>query len=355
MLKKLFFPLVFLCTIGFTSELPAAVLTSVPDTNDGPVVVNVSMLLADINEIDGASQSFNANVFLRIEWQDDRLAHNGKDMQKRKLDDIWYPNVQFANETWLRRSLSRIVRVSPDGHVTFVQRVVGDFSQKLNLSEFPFDVQTFNILLVGIGPDKDKIKIKPLNDHAGRIADNFSLPDWTVIEHSFDAEMYKPSEITPGYPAVNFTFTVKRKIGYYWLHIIMPLIFIVMMSMMIFWIPVQQSAVQISISTTSMLTLIAYRFAISHAIPPLSYLTRLDNFILISTLLVFFSLVHSLITTKLAHRRKEKLAIKIDWINRFLFPIIFAYTIIYVLVLPRNAENEAEWSLLIPTLIKLFN
>jgi len=351
MLKKLFSPLVFLFTIGFTSQLPAIELTSLPNTTDESVVVNVSMLLADVNEIDGASQSFNANVFVRIQWQDDRLAHDGKGMRKRKLDDIWYPDMQFANETWLRRSLPRVVRVSPDGYVTFVQRAVGDFSQGLNLSEFPFDVQTFNLLLIGIGTDDDKIKIKPLN---GYMADSFSLPDWTVIGHTFEGMMYKPTEITDEYPAVSFKFTVERKMGYYWLHIILPLIFIVVMSMMIFWIPVQQSAVQIGISTTSMLTLIAYRFAISDSIPHVSYLTRLDTFILISTLLVFFALLHSLITTQLAYRGKEKLAVKLDIINGFLFPVIFAYTIIYLLVLPRNAANEADWSLLIPTLIKLF-
>ena len=47
---------------------------------------------------------------------------------------------------------------------------------------------------------------------------------------------------------------------------------------------------------TSMLTLIAYRFAIDSQLPPLPYMTRLDVFILTSTLLVFFSLIEVVVT-----------------------------------------------------------
>lgn len=335
MFKRFFLPLIIVLTLGSLSLLQASNLTGMPDTSKGPVVVNVSMLLLNVNEIKGASQKFNADVFFRLEWQDDRLAHSNKDLQRKKLDEIWYPNMQFANEISLRSSLPRIANVSSDGHVVYIQRMIGDFSQVLNLSEFPFDKQTFELLLVNIGGvDKDKIKIKPLNDQAGFLADNFSLPDWHVLSHTLNAVIYKPSKVMPGNPAVSFKFVVKRKIGFYWLHIILPLIFIVIMSMNVFWIPTKQAAVQIGLATTSMLTLIAYRFSIAGTIPPVSYLTKLDTFVLISTILVFFALIQALVTAQMADKGKEELAMKFDLISRFLVPFIFLITILYVLVLP---------------------
>jgi len=333
-LKRFFLQLIVVCTLGSNSLLQASSLTSIPNTSKGPVVVNVSMLLLNVNEIEDASQNFNADVFFKLEWQDDRLVHSDKDVQRKKLDEIWYPNMQFANEISLRSSLPRIASVSSSGHVVYIQRMIGDFSQVLNLSEFPFDTPTFELLLVNIGGvDKDKIKIKPLSDQAGFLADNLSLPDWHVLGHTFDAVIYKPSKVMPGNYAVSFKFIVKRKIGYYWLHIILPLIFIVIMSMNVFWIPPKQAAVQIGLATTSMLTLIAYRFSIAGTIPPISYLTRLDTFVLISTILVFFALMQALVTAQMADKGKEKLAIKIDLISRFLVPFIFLITILYVLVL----------------------
>lgn len=337
-----------------TSFSQVEVLTSPPDTSNGPVIVSVTMKLLDINEIEGSSQSFNANVFFELEWVDKRLVHDGKSERKVKLDDIWHPNMEFANETFLRRTFPRIAYISPEGKVTFFQRMVGDFSQALVLNEFPFDVQTIELVLVAVDMlHSNYIQIKPLHDEAGYIGDSFSLPDWDIVEHSFNAVSYKPISTAVGSPAVSFKVTVKRKLGYYWLHIILPLIFIVIMSMTIFWIPPHQQGTQMGISTTSMLTLIAYKFAISISIPAVSYLTRLDIFILVSTILVFFALIHSIVTAQMVDRGMEKLAIKLDWINRFLFPSIFIYTILYILVVPRDEFSQVNWSLLIPALIDL--
>ena len=53
MLKKTFFTLILLYSLGSISLLQASKLTSIPGTVDDPVVVNVTMLLLDVNEIEG--------------------------------------------------------------------------------------------------------------------------------------------------------------------------------------------------------------------------------------------------------------------------------------------------------------
>jgi cadmium resistance protein CadD (predicted permease) len=80
---------------------------------------------------------------------------------------------------------------------------------------------------------------------------------------------------------------------------------------------------QISVAVTSMLTLIAYRFAIGSEVPKLPYLTRLDAFILASSLLVFLSLIEVMLTTKLATDNRTDLARLIDRRCRIFFPLAF--------------------------------
>ena len=53
-------------------------------------------------------------------------------------------------------------------------------------------------------------------------------------------------------------------------------------------------------------------------------MTRLDAFILVSTLLVFFSLIEVLLTTILDDKHQTERAKKIDRYCRVIFPIIFA-------------------------------
>ena len=46
-----------------------------------------------------------------------------------------------------------------------------------------------------------------------------------------------------------------------------------------------------------MLTLIAYRFLLGGVLPPLSYLTRMDHFLLASTFLVLVAIIQVAATT----------------------------------------------------------
>ena len=65
---------------------------------------------------------------------------------------------------------------------------------------------------------------------------------------------------------------------------------IVFMSWVVFWLGPQHVGPRLSVSVTSMLTLVAYRFLLGQSLPPVSYLTRLDYFLLGATVLVFIAL-----------------------------------------------------------------
>jgi hypothetical protein len=121
-------------------------------------------------------------------------------------------------------------------------------------------------------------------------------------------------------------------VQHYILKVILPLVLIVIMSWVVFWIDPTTSSSQISVAVTSMLTLIAYRFAIDSQLPRLPYMTRLDAFILISTILVFFSLIEVLVTTILDNNQQTERAKKIDRYCRVIFPVIFAVAAIAIFV-----------------------
>jgi cadmium resistance protein CadD (predicted permease) len=114
---------------------------------------------------------------------------------------------------------------------------------------------------------------------------------------------------------------------------ILPLVLIVAMSWIVFWISPEMAATQISVSVTSMLTLIAYRFMVDALVPRVSYLTRLDLFILGATLLVFFTLIQAVGATKLAKEGRLPLAEMIDRRCRIIVPVVFVGWFFWSLVL----------------------
>ena len=60
------------------------------------------------------------------------------------------------------------------------------------------------------------------------------------------------------------------------------------------WIAPTQFGPRVGVGATAVLTLIAYRFALGSLVPRVSYLTRLDIFILGATILVLLALVETL-------------------------------------------------------------
>jgi hypothetical protein len=225
-----------------------------------------------------------------------------------------------------------VVEIAPNGDVIYRQVVWGSFSQPLNLQAFPFDRQSFTVQLGALGYRADGVE---LVDDGGRktgVASHLSLPDWEVLGWKTEAKTYEPVPGKGGPPGFTFTFEAKRKQGYFVAQIIVPLILIVMMSWVIFWVDPKESGTDIGVAVTCMLTLIAYRFAIGKFLPVISYLTRLDYFILFSTFLVFASLVESVLTSLLARRKRMPQAIMVDRVSRVLFPAVFVLIIFQSLV-----------------------
>ena len=76
-----------------------------------------------------------------------------------------------------------------------------------------------------------------------------------------------------------------------------------------------------------MLTLIAYRFAVGAEVPKLPYLTHLDAFILISSVLVLLPLIEVIVTSTLAVKKRGDLARRVDHYCRAIFPIAYVAVI----------------------------
>jgi len=60
-------------------------------------------------------------------------------------------------------------------------------------------------------------------------------------------------------------------------------------------------------------------------LPRLPYMTRMDYFLLASTVLVFLALMEVVLTTFLAHHKRAPLARKVDRLARLAFPAAFLF------------------------------
>ena len=103
----------------------------------------------------------------------------------------------------------------------------------------------------------------------------------------------------------------------------MSVAIIAAMSWVVFWLDPKYVPARMSVTITSMLTLVAYRFLLGGDLPQLSYLTRMDHFLIGSTLLVLLTVVQVAVTTSLIDRDRGSRAIRINRLSRWAFPLAF--------------------------------
>jgi hypothetical protein len=312
--------------------------TSRPGDPNKPTDVKFYIYVIDVGDIDDVKQTFAANVFIALSWNDPRLAHEG-DPVTVPLDKIWNPSPMIANlGRFVRPSLPEVARVFPDGRVVYRQRYLGDISQPLTLSEFPFDEHRFAVHAVAVGYSPEQVRFLPgsprpgeIPDTGGGIAETLSLQDWEIVEYKARALPLKP---LPGSEVAGFVFefTAERHKLYYICQVIVPLILIIMMSWVAFYVDPTNAGVQVGVATSTILTLIAYRFMLGNLLPRLPYMTRLDYFTLGSTVLVFVTLAEVLITTTLARNEQVDMARRIDRWSRKVFPAVFAVLFVWALI-----------------------
>jgi hypothetical protein len=292
-----------------------------PSPVDQPTEVSVGLRLIDVTGIQDISQTITADFMVTQEWTDHRMV--GFEGCQFKLNDIWTPQIDIINFGRLFPHLSKSVEVLEGGRLRQAQRYTGSLVFVYDAHRFPFDTQKIVLSLLSEEYDDGDVKIAIDDSVTGRSPNTFNIPDWVIS--GVDAKVVPQyfEILNSNHSAFEFYITAKRRSGYFIWKVIMPLMLIVFMSWTVFWIKPSQVGPQISMSATSMLTLIAFQFAMSAILPRLSYFTIMDRFIAGSTILVFMALIESITTNYLTTIGRESLALRLDRHCSWLFPAVF--------------------------------
>jgi hypothetical protein len=301
-----------------------------------PTQVKIAIYIIDVDEVDSAEQSFAASVFIEARWNIPALRHEGPGPLIRSWTEIWTPRLVIVNQQQGWRSFPETVEISPDGEVVYRQKTWGRFSQPFDLREFPLDRQKLTVHVVAAGLLENEVQMLPLIREAGRrsgIAKRFSLPDFDVTSWRAAPMPYFPIEGEIGSAGFQMEIEVERHLTYYIAKIIIPLCLIIVMSWIPLWTDPRQIGSNLAISATAFLTLVAYLFAITVLLPRVSYLTRMDTFIILSTIMVFACMLQTVGITKMVKRDKRNIPKQILKWSRVVYPTILLLVIAYSFLL----------------------
>jgi hypothetical protein len=277
--------------------------------------------IMDLMSVVDTEQAFEADVFIRASWKDTRQA--GDRVRLVPAGEVWMPRVLVYNIRDASSALPETVEIQPDGTVTYRQRLTGTFASPLDLARFPMDSQTLEIRLVVYGAGPNEVLLVESTAFPAARSTTLSITDWQIGELETSTGTFSPTPAGPKLSTFAISLKGKRLIGYYVVQMLVPLILIVGMSWIVFWIDPSVIPARMSIAVTTVLTLIAYRFMIGGLVPKLPYLTRMDYLLLGATVLVAGALAAVATGTYLVNQDRVAAAARLNRIARPIIPAGF--------------------------------
>ncbi|HEV3109929.1 MAG TPA: hypothetical protein VGY99_05490 [Candidatus Binataceae bacterium] len=330
----LFAALVLYASVGgaavdYPNQSEANSLREPPISDGNPVAVAVALGLLNVTDIDEVGQRFHVNAYIFMRWQDPRLKYvptpHQPDANFYAKGDIWSPTVEVVNAVDPRQSYDTKLKANADGAVKYTERFSVAATSKFALRSFPFDTQTLELVIRPyVGERKDFSLMA--DARRTRMVPEFktysSLASWEV--RGFDVQG-ATAQGADGEPVseVRFQLSLKRKSAFYVYKVIIPLLLMVALSWTVFWVDPTDLATQVQIAVTTVLTVIAFAFAISASLPRVPYLTFIDAFFLTCYVFVFIAIIE-LMSVHLFHRTREgDIAIRIRRHSRWAVPLAF--------------------------------
>jgi hypothetical protein len=318
-------------------SIPKKLSKTRPDPEGPPTEVRIGVFFIDIKTINDAAQTFTADVFHMFRWNDPRLSEKslGRSLEdcEIKLSEVWHPDFVDVNMLRGDKLLEGFVDIETNGDVRYRQRFrSAEFFSDLDFTDFPFDTQILYVSMIEPKHEKDQISFIVDREFVG-IRKELSEEGWDIkLEEPVVTSEYIDT-INRFITRIDFRLSAERDRGYYLWKIILPLGLIVLMAWSVFWIDPSQIGAQIGLSTATVFTLIAFRFSLGYLFPPISYFTRMDKFVFLDTILVFFALASAVTTAKFSFDGKQDLANKMDRWLRVIYLMFFAVIIYYSFLL----------------------
>ncbi|HWB12539.1 MAG TPA: hypothetical protein VG826_25160 [Pirellulales bacterium] len=282
------------------ASAPPDDLASLPP--DRPVKVTLSVDLLEVSQIQDHDEKFEVEFYLFMTWKDSRLAFDASGGRQKRVvpsEQIWTPQPDLTDDLDVTVQNGRNAHIHADGTVMWRQYYRGTLSSNFDLHEFPFDVHRLEVHIEASAGEIDDVVYVA---GEGRVHEEQASERFHVVPHGWEMLGLSTAVSEARYPRLGETFSrfvlridVKRDPHFYWWAIVLPLLPIVATSWSVFWMDPKEFSSQVGVGVTAMLTVVAYRITIDSSLPPLSYMTRMDYFLLVCQVWVFGAFLMSVV------------------------------------------------------------
>ena len=246
-----------------------------------------------------------------------------------RLGQAWpqYTVVNQQNRQWV---LNRFVVVRPDGEAVSLERVSLTLqAPEFDFRNFPFDTQQFYIRFDLLAPEW-MFQFRELEGYS-EVGEKLGEEEWVITD--FHTSISSGQILQRPVSRFNFEFSAKRHVEYYFFRILLPLIVIISVSWILFFL--KDYAKRIDAAGANLLLFIAFNFAISSDLPRLGYLTFLDTLLISAFLVTAIVLILSVYLRRQDMKGRDRFVARVDRYVITFYPLAYLLTTASVTMLFR--------------------
>ena len=248
-----------------------------------------------ISAISVAECTFNATVHLAV-------GIRSREGSALVLEQLQQP-LSFLNSD--DATLEETARwLMPDGSAVILLKALGSFRQRFDVRAFPFETLVCAFEVTSSVPSSAPTAVEgkgraptvalastehPESGHTyGKhvifVERNFSCVDmFTFLGSSHSTSKSAVAESASGkvYDVIEFRYAMRRRPQFYVWNILLPTCTLSALNFVVFRLSPEDFADRLSVTLTLLLTMAAYKFTVADKLPPVSYLTLADIYVLL--------------------------------------------------------------------------
>jgi hypothetical protein len=294
-----------------------------------PVPVQIGVKIQQIVEVDEQNEFFTAVASIRMEWTDPALAFSPDScdcVQKVYTDQDFsrfleenegrFPDFTIYNQQGNRWTQNRLVVLHQDGRAIYFERFSTNLQVDFDFSQYPFDSEDFLLQIDAIYPERfyyftDLEGYSEISPEHGE--DEFVIGEFQTEVTSVEASTQETSS------RFTFRFGGPRHLDYYILQIFVPLLLIMAVSWVTFFL--RDYGRRIEVASANLFVFVAFSFSLADNYPRLGYLTLLDAVMLITFVINALVVVYNVWLRRMEMNDQEELANRIDSVLDWVYPI----------------------------------
>ncbi|XP_061196753.1 gamma-aminobutyric acid receptor subunit alpha-2-like [Saccostrea echinata] len=317
--------------------------------------VYVRVVFLKVGEIDTVKEKYCADVFVQARWREPSLDFC-QHLRNTKLDNYWDPRMSVQNviDSKKKKVLKELTfGPNEEAYIVEKRKLSGNFSEKLELGDFPFDHQYLNLIITSEIPAselefvEDTEELSTINVSCFVDVQEWSLYDYVDFVPYTETKVFSQKRnVNAKFPGISVGCCAVRRAGFFVWNVIVIMTLICATSFATFAVSRKLPQNRLQLSITLMLTAVTFRLTTNANLPKISYHTRLDKFILTN---MFFNWLvtawHALITRfeydEVLQETMDNWAFVVFLISYGVFLLVFGILVLITYVI-RNNELETK-------------